>query len=140
MPKLPFDVRVARYDEPPPDRLEEGDLQRLCDAGRFREANRLAAWIDVEDDTIVAHGQEGGGLVGSTQLRLGPAGLTVPRVGFDVPRPPSADPGSAPPQLGRAVRPGVPRRGARRRGDGDPRAAAAAGAARRRRARGRALA
>ncbi len=79
MPKLPFDVRVARYDEPPPDRLEEGDLQRLCDAGRFREANRLAAWIDVEDDTIVAHGQEGGGLVGSTQLRLGPAGLTVPR-------------------------------------------------------------
>jgi Cyclic nucleotide-binding domain len=88
LPKLPFDLRVARYDEPPPDRLAEGDLERLCDAGRFPQANHLAAWIEVEDGKIVAHDQEGGGLVGSTRLRLGPAGLTVPSVGFDVLRPP----------------------------------------------------
>ena len=88
LPKLPFDLGVARYDEPPPDRLEEDDLERLCDAGRFREANHLAAWIEVEDGRIVAHGHEGGGLVGSTRLRLGPAGLTIPRVAFDVLRPP----------------------------------------------------
>jgi len=88
LPKLPFDLRVARYDEPPPDRLGEGDLERLRDAGRFREANHLAGWIEVEDGAIVAHGQEGGGLVGSTRFRLGPAGLTVPRVAFDALLPP----------------------------------------------------
>ena len=87
LPKLPFDLRVARYDDPPPDRLGEGDLERLRDDGRFREANRLAAWIEVDDGRIVAHGQEGSGLVGATTLRLGPAGLTVPRVAFDVLRP-----------------------------------------------------
>ncbi|MGH3109485.1 MAG: cyclic nucleotide-binding domain-containing protein [Gaiellaceae bacterium] len=88
LPKLPFDLRVARYDEPPPDRLGEGDLERLSDEGRFREANQLAAWIEVEDGRIVAHGQEGRGFVGSTRLGLGPAGVTIPRVAFDVLRTP----------------------------------------------------
>jgi hypothetical protein len=29
MPKLPFELGVARYDQPPPDQLDEGDLDRL---------------------------------------------------------------------------------------------------------------
>jgi len=87
LPKLPFDLRVARYDEPPPDRLDEGDLERLRDADRFREANHLAAWIEVEDGRIVAHGQEGGGLVGATRLRFGRTGVTIPRVAFEALRP-----------------------------------------------------
>ena len=29
MPKLPFELGVARYDEPPPEHFEEGDLERL---------------------------------------------------------------------------------------------------------------
>ena len=64
MPKLPFELGIGHYDEPPPDRLEEGDLERLRDEDRFREANHLKAWIEVEDGKIVGHGQEGGGLVG----------------------------------------------------------------------------
>jgi len=48
MPKLPFELGVAKYDVPPPDSLEEGDLERLRAEDRFREANRLAAWIEVE--------------------------------------------------------------------------------------------
>ena len=86
MPKLPFELGIGHYDEPPPDRLEEGDLERLRDEDRFREANQLKAWIEVEDGTIVAHGQEGAGLVGSTTFRLG-LKLVVPGVAFDVLRP-----------------------------------------------------
>jgi len=87
MPKLPFELGIGKYDEPPPDRLEEGDLERLRDEDRFREANLLKAWIDVDDDrNIVGYGQEGDGLVGSTTFRLG-FKVTVPGVAFEVLRP-----------------------------------------------------
>ena len=82
MPKLPFELGVARYDEPPPEHLEEGDLERLRAEDRFREANRLAAWIDVEDGRIVGHGDEGTGLVGSTTFSLGITDITIPGVAF----------------------------------------------------------
>ena len=71
MPKIPFELGIGHYDEPPPDRLEEGDLERLRDEDRFREANSLTAWIEVEDAKGVAHAQDGAGLVGSTTFRLG---------------------------------------------------------------------
>lgn len=84
MPKLPFELGVARYDAPPPEHLEEGDLERLRAEDRFREANRLAAFIEVEDGTIVGHGHEGTGLVGSTTLNLGITDITIPGVAFEV--------------------------------------------------------
>ena len=87
MPKLPFELGVARYDEPPPEHLEEGDLERLRAEDRFREANRLAAWIDVEDGRIVGQGYEGSGLVGSAPSSLGVADVTIPAVVFEVLRP-----------------------------------------------------
>jgi Cyclic nucleotide-binding domain len=89
MPKLPFELGVGHYDEPPPDRLSRGDLERLRDADRFREANELKAWIEVEDGAIVGLGYQGGGLVGSTTFRLGPKAIVVPGVPFEVLR---ADP------------------------------------------------
>src|ERR1700749_1732075 len=89
MPKLPFELGVGHYDEPPPDRLEPGDLGRLRDADRFREANELRAWIEVEDGKIVRHAYEGGGLVGSTTFSVGPKSIVVPGVAFEVLR---ADP------------------------------------------------
>ena len=84
LPKLPFELGVGHYDEPPPDRLEPGDLGRLRDADRFREANLLEAWIDVDDGAIVGAAYRGGGLVGSTTFRLGPKTLVVPGVPFEV--------------------------------------------------------
>jgi cyclic nucleotide-binding protein len=84
MPKLPFEIGVGHYDDPPPDRLGEGDLARLCDADRFREANQLKAWIEVEDGAVVDAGYEGGGLVGSTTFRFGPKAIVVPGVPFEV--------------------------------------------------------
>ena len=91
MPKLPFELGIGHYDEPPPDHLEEGDLERLRDTDGFREANHLRAWVEVEDGTIVDHGQAGGGLVGSTTFHLGLT-FTVPGVAFDVLQ--SYDPGA----------------------------------------------
>jgi Cyclic nucleotide-binding domain len=87
LPKIPFELGVGHYDEPPPDRLAEGDLERLRDADRFREANQLKAWIEVEDGAVVAHGHEGGGLVGSTTFRVGPKDVVVPGVAFEVLQP-----------------------------------------------------
>jgi hypothetical protein len=83
MPKLPFELGIGTYDEPPPDRIEEGDLERLRDADGFREANHLKAWVEVENGEIVDHAHAGGGLVGSTTFRLG-LKLTIPGVAFDV--------------------------------------------------------
>ena len=84
MPKLPFQLGVARYDEPPPEHVEEGDLERLRAEDRFREAHRLTAWIDVEDGRIVSHGYEGTGLVGSRTFSLGVTDITIPGVVFEV--------------------------------------------------------
>ncbi len=84
MPKLPFEMGVGHYDPPPPDSLSEGDLVELRDADRFREANELKAWIEVEDGKIVGHGYEGGGYVGSTTFRFGVKNMVVPGVAFEV--------------------------------------------------------
>jgi hypothetical protein len=87
MPKIPFELGIGHYDEPPPENLEEGDLERLRDEDRFREANLLRAWIEVEDDKIVDHGHEGGGLVGSTTFRVGPKALVFQGVPFETLQP-----------------------------------------------------
>ena len=70
MMKLPFQVGVAHYDEPPPDVL--GDLEALRAADRFRFANVLRAWVDVDDaGTIVDAGYAGGGIINRTVAYLG---------------------------------------------------------------------
>jgi hypothetical protein len=70
MTRLPFDMGMAHYDPPPPDVLDQ-DLDQLSREGRFRLANRLAAWIEVEDGRIVAHGQGGRGRLSSTEVKVG---------------------------------------------------------------------
>jgi hypothetical protein len=85
LPKIPFELGVGHYDEPPPDQLGgPKDLEQLRDADRFREANLLQAWIEVEDGKVVDAGYFGGGLVGSTTFRLGPKAIVVPGVPFEV--------------------------------------------------------
>ena len=49
--QAPFDAGAAYHDAPPPEVLE--DLAALRDADRFRFANQLTGWIEVEDDKIV---------------------------------------------------------------------------------------
>jgi hypothetical protein len=78
LPKLPFSMGVAHYDDPPPDRID--DLETLHRADLFREANELRAWIDVQDGKIVDHGQSGSGRIGLTRLRMGPKEIAVAAV------------------------------------------------------------
>ena len=47
MPKLPFEMGMAHYDDPPPDKVE--DLDALRDSDAFREANELRAWAEFDD-------------------------------------------------------------------------------------------
>jgi Cyclic nucleotide-binding domain len=85
MPKLPFELGVAHYDEPPPDRIE--NLDRLREADGFREANELRAWIEVQDGRVVDYGHEGRGLIGVTRLKVGPKTLAFPAVKFPLIQP-----------------------------------------------------
>jgi hypothetical protein len=82
LPKLPFELGITHYDAPPPDRLAPGELERLRDADRFREANQLGAWIDVDDGRIVGSGYSGGALVGSTTVKIGPKTMSFPGVTY----------------------------------------------------------
>jgi hypothetical protein len=84
MTKIPFEVSVTRYDQPPPDRLTEGSLATLQDAGRFRFLNRLWAWAEIEDGKIVRYGHEGQSLIGKTRVKLGRFLVAVPPVPFPV--------------------------------------------------------
>ena len=75
-----FEVGVTHYDEPLPDHLDDLDAWR--DADRFRFANRVSAWIEVDDGEIVATGYSGGGVMGATTVRVGVA-ATFAAVGLD---------------------------------------------------------
>ncbi|MBA3653763.1 MAG: cyclic nucleotide-binding domain-containing protein [Actinobacteria bacterium] len=80
MTKMPFQVGVAHYDEPPPDVLD--DLEALRAADRFRFANRLSAWLEVEDGRIVGYGQADEGMIGSTTMHLGSKDVTFGAVQY----------------------------------------------------------
>lgn len=82
LPRVPFATGVAHYDEPPPDhvgRLEEGRLDELRRTDRFRFANHLRAFLDVEGGRITGHGyaDASGGRIGSSRVRLGRTELDV---------------------------------------------------------------
>lgn len=62
MRKVPLELAVAHYDEPPSELVPDLDELRRQDA--FREANELRAWIEADDGEIVDYGQTGRGLSG----------------------------------------------------------------------------
>jgi hypothetical protein len=76
--KLPFELGITHYDQPPPDHIDDLEALRLAD--RFREANELRAYIEVEGGRIVGHGYLGRGRIGSTTVRVGPATIRFPGV------------------------------------------------------------
>ena len=78
-------LRFAHHDEPPPDQIgspAQPLLEELRDADRFRFANLLRAWVEVEDGTIVASGYSGGGHMGSTTVSLGVGDVTIAAVAY----------------------------------------------------------
>src|SRR5437764_1332437 len=80
MPKVPFEMGVAHYDGPPPDKLE--DLEALRQADAFREANELRAWVEFDDGKPSLYGYSGGGHIGVTRIKLGRRELAFPAVQY----------------------------------------------------------
>jgi hypothetical protein len=85
MPNLPLGVAVAHHDEPPGERL--GDLDELREQDRFREANELRAWVEIEDGAVVDFGRSGRGLAGGGGLDLGADQIAFPAIEFPVIQP-----------------------------------------------------
>jgi Cyclic nucleotide-binding domain len=91
--KVPFELGVTHYDQPPPDQID--DIEALRRTDRFREANELRAFIEVEDGQIVDQGYLAGGHVGSTTVRVGPAAIRFRAVHLpDIQQPPEVGPTS----------------------------------------------
>lgn len=89
LPRLPFDLRIIQYDVPPPDRLDGIEcLLRLSRDGRFRFANQLVGWIEVDDGRIAGYGQQGEGIVSATQVDVGRTAIGFLPVPFPELRPP----------------------------------------------------
>jgi hypothetical protein len=71
LPKQAFEVGITHYDEPPPDVVSSLDqLEQLRSAARFRFANRLSAWVEVDGGQIVDAGYSGGGVMGVTTVTV----------------------------------------------------------------------
>src|ERR1700735_3612415 len=65
-----FDAGFTHYDDPPPDQID--DIEALRDTDKFRFANVLRAWVEGDaSGTITGCGYGGGGMMGSTTVRLG---------------------------------------------------------------------
>ncbi len=78
-----FDSGFARYDDPPPDEL--GDIEELRAADRFRFANVLKAWIEVDDAgqiTGSGYDADSRGRIGSSTVRLGGLHYTFQAIQF----------------------------------------------------------
>lgn len=65
-----FSTGATHYDDPPPDVLE--NLEELHAAERFRFANHLAAWVEVEDGRVTGAGYSGRGYISCTRVGWGP--------------------------------------------------------------------
>src|SRR5262245_18996326 len=67
--RVAFDAGFTHYDDPPPPHID--DVEALRAADRFRFANVLKAWIEVDGvGKITGSGCGGGGLIGNTTIRL----------------------------------------------------------------------
>jgi Cyclic nucleotide-binding domain len=71
--KAGFTAGASHPDDPPPEVVADvADLDGLFAAERFRFANRLAAWIEVADGSIVDAGYGGHGYISPTRFGWGP--------------------------------------------------------------------
>jgi hypothetical protein len=77
--RLPFERGIMHYDPPPP--LTLTDLPAMQRAGEVRFANRLRAFVDVEDGAITNCGYSGGLIMGLTPITAGPLRILIPAKG-----------------------------------------------------------
>lgn len=76
--KASFATGLSHYDPPPAAQL--GDLEALREADAFRFANVLRGWADFDGSRVVDHGRDGGAMMGSSTVRIGPLDATFAAV------------------------------------------------------------
>ena len=77
-----MDLRLSHWDDPPPDLVSSAEVvHELCRQDRFRFANVLSVWAEVEDDRIAefGHHEDSGLVMGATTVRVGGIGATFRR-------------------------------------------------------------
>ena len=79
--RVPMDLGIGHYDSAPPEEITSAALETLKAEDRYRFANNLSAWIEVDSGEIVDAGYSGTAHVGSTTAKLGMS-ITIPGVGF----------------------------------------------------------
>jgi len=83
--RAPFDLGPMHYDDPPADQIE--DLQALARSGAVRFINQQRAWVEVDNGSIVGHGQSGRGWMGRTKLGFGSRMILYPTIAMPDLRP-----------------------------------------------------
>ena len=85
--KMATRMKMAHDDPPPPDSLGSdvpAALDELRSNDRFRFANQLRAYVDVDESgCITGHGYSGGGMIGATTVGLGVGSITIPAIKLD---------------------------------------------------------
>ena len=77
--KTGMDLHLSHWDSPLPDQVKAPEeVHELCRLDKFRFANLLSVWADVEDGRIVraGHHDESGLVMGSTTVKVGKIGAT----------------------------------------------------------------
>lgn len=85
-----MELGMSHWDAPPPDRIAgTAQVHALCAADRFRFANVLDGWIEVDRGRVTGagHGPDSGLVMGATTVRLGPVGATFRAASLPVLRP-----------------------------------------------------
>jgi hypothetical protein len=85
--KLGMKLRLSHWDQPLPDQVSGAPaVHELCDQDRFRFANLLSGWAEVESGRIVAagFGDDSDLVMGSTAVRVGKLGVTFRAVSLPV--------------------------------------------------------
>ncbi len=83
--RAPFDLGPMHYDDPPADQID--DVQALARSGAVRFINQQRAWLEVDNGSIVGHGQSGRGWMGRTKLGFGSRMILYPTIGMPDLRP-----------------------------------------------------
>ncbi len=77
--KTGMDLKLSHWDDPPPDRLRGAEhVHELCREDKFRFANLLSVWAEVDGDTVVdsGHHPDSGLVMGATTVMVGGIGAT----------------------------------------------------------------
>jgi hypothetical protein len=74
--RLPFKRGVMHYDPPPPLTLTDLDARR--ERGELRFANRLRAYVEVDNGRVTSCGYLGGIMPGLTPVTVGPLRVLLP--------------------------------------------------------------